>query len=139
MRDVIEATTVALNTIPDLVLSPSAVGALNTPNTIAERVYSVTMQTENTDKFRDRQPAGHMRYGHTLLISLLCRIRPNNQQESYNIAIDIEETIIQKMLVQADFPPLRVLYDGTRREILDGQEYVLIEIAFSIEQSTVLS
>lgn len=147
IREVIEAAVVAIDTIPDLVLSPAAVNALNTPNTIAERVYSVTMQTENSDKFRDRQPAGHMRYEHSLTVSVLCRIFPNDQMNAYKDAIDVEELIIQKMLVQADFPAYRVLYDRTRRSFprpvgttrgSSAGEYVLLEIEFSIEQSTAL-
>jgi len=145
MREIIEAAVTAIDTIPDLVLSPAAVNALNTPNTVAERVYSVTMQTENSDKFRDRQPAGHMRYEHALTVSVLCRIFPNDQMSAYKDAIDVEELIIQKLLVQADFPAFRVLYDRTRRNFprpsvggTAGGEYVLLEIEFSIEQSTPL-
>jgi hypothetical protein len=103
------------------------------------------MQTENSDKFRDRQPAGHMRYEHALTVSVLCRIFPNDQMSAYKDAIDVEELIIQKLLVQADFPAFRVLYDRTRRNFprpsvggTAGGEYVLLEIEFSIEQSTPL-
>jgi hypothetical protein len=147
IREVIEAAVTAIDMIPDLVLSPAAVSALNTPNTVAERVYSVTMQTENSDKFRDRQPAGYMRYEHSLTVSVLCRIFPNDQINAYKDAIDVEELIIQKMLVQADFPAYRVLYDRTRRSFprpvgnsrgSAAGEYVLLEIEFSIEQSTAL-
>ena len=90
IRQVIEATVNALDTIPNLILSPASVEGLNTPNTIAEKVYSVTMQTDNTDKFRDRQPAGHMRLGHTLTVSVLFRLFPNDQLTSYKNALDVE-------------------------------------------------
>jgi len=137
MRQVIETTITTIEAIPalNLRLAPPAVQPENIPNTIAEKVFTVTMQTENTDKFRDRQPAGQMRLGHAVTVSLMCRLLPNNQIEGYDDAIDIEEAIILAMLVQASFPAYRVLYDRTRRTVTDGGEYVLLEIDFSIEQS----
>ena len=143
MKNVIDETVAALEAIPNLTLSPAGLYALNTPNTITERVFSVTMQTENSFKFRDRQPSGHMRYEHTLTVALLCRVFPNNQVESYKNAIDVEEEIIQRMLIQSLFPSYRVLYERSRRTFPSSSEgnsgeYVLIDIDFSIEQSTTL-
>ena len=148
IREVIEATVAALETIPDLTLSPAALAGGNTPDTIAERVFSVTMQTENTDKFRDRQPAGHMRLDHVVTVDLLCSIFPNDQMNSYKNAMDIEELILEKMLVQSNFPAYRVSYERSRRDFAAktrsrtgtvAGEYILISMDFSIEQSMVLS
>jgi len=143
IKEVIEASVIAIETIPNLTLSPASLSGLNTPNTITERVFSVTLQTENSDKYRDRQPSGHMRYSHVLEVGLLCRIFPNDQLEGYKSAIDLEEEIILKMLNQSLFPPYRVLYNRSNRSFPNsskgsGGEYVLIEIEFSIEQSAAL-
>ena len=141
MRQVIEQSITTIQAIPGLglVLSPTPVEARNIPNTITEKVFSVTMQTVNTDKFRDRSPAGHMRLGHDLTVSILCRLPPMDQMEGYNDAIDIEESIISAMLVQASLPTFRTLYESSRRDLLGREttatEYVLIDINFSIEQS----
>jgi len=141
MRQVIDQTVVVIEAIPPaglLVLSPTAVNAQNTPQTITERVFSVTMQTQNSDAFRDRSPAGHIRYAHALSVSVMCRLKPQNQLSGYGDAIDIEEKIILAMLVQANFPEFRILYDRSQRQITQTGEFVLIQIEFSIEQSGVL-
>ena len=137
IRQVVETAQAVIDTIPDLVLSPAAVNARNTPNTTAERVYSLTMQTANSGKFRDGSP-GHMRYEHTLTVGLMCRILPLNQLSGYNNAIDVEESVILIMLDQANFPSYRVLYDRSRRTLSNSGEYVITEIDFSIEQSAVI-
>ena len=141
MRQFVTSTITAVEAIAGLglKLAPPGVQPENIPNTITEKVFTVTMQTENTDKFRDRQPAGYMRLGHVLSVSLLCRIFPNNQIEGYRDAIDVEEAIIEAMLVQASFPTYRVLYNRSRRTITTAGEYVLTDIEFSIEQSLVLT
>ncbi len=59
-----------------------------------------------------------------------------DQMEGYNDAIDIEEKIILGMLVQADLPKYRTLYERSSRIIENSGEYVLIEIDFSIEQTS---
>jgi|19_taG_2_1085344.scaffolds.fasta_scaffold04059_7 hypothetical protein len=140
MRQVIEDSINVIEALPlaNLRLAPPSVNARNIPNTITERAFSVTMQTDNTDKFRDKSPGGVMRYGHTLTVSLLCRLPPMDQMEGYNDAIDIEEKIILGMLVQADLPKYRTLYERSSRIIENSGEYVLIEIDFSIEQTASL-
>ena len=141
MRQVIEQTITTIQAIPGLglVLSPTPVEARNIPNTITEKVFSVTMQSENTDKFRDRSPAGNMRLGHDVTVSILCRLPPMDQMEGYNDAIDIEESIIVAMLVQSSLPTFRTLYESSNRTLIgretNATEYVLIDITFSIEQS----
>ena len=141
MKQVIEQTIATIQAIPGLglKLAPTPVDARNISNTITEKVFSVTMQTENTDKFRDRSPAGHMRLGHELTVSILCRLPPMDQMQGYNDAIDIEESIISAMLVQASMPTFRTMYETSRRTVIGREanttEYVLIEVSFSIEQS----
>lgn len=142
MRQVIEnSITVIEAAFPggSLVLSPTAVNAQNTPQTITERVFSVTMQTQNSDKFRDRSPAGFMRYAHALEVSIMCRLKPQDQIDGYKNAIDIEETIIQTMLTQANLPAYRVFYDRSQRTITPPGEFILITIEFSVEQSTAVA
>ena len=145
MRQVIENSIAVVETVGTLKLAPTPVEARNIPNTKTEKVFSVTMETENTDKFRDKSPGGHMRVGHLLTVSLLCRLFPLDQMDGYNDAIDIEEQIISAMLVQSSLPTYRTLYERSRRDVLGsssaqssargGGEYVLIEIIFSIEQT----
>ena len=115
-------------------LSAAALNGTNIPNTTAEKVFAVTMQTNNTDKFRDGSP-GHMRLNHDLTVDLLCRIFPLDQMRGYQEAIDIEEEIIQALLHQVDLPPYRVLYTRTRRILTSSGEYLASAIEFSIEQS----
>ncbi len=139
MRKVIDQAVAVIEAIPPvglLSLSPTAVNAQNTPQTITERSFSVTMQTQNSDEFRDRSPAGFMRYAHALSISIMCRLKPQNQIDGYGDALDLEEKIILAMLVQANFPLLRILYDRSQRQITASGEFVLIQIDFSVEQST---
>lgn len=117
-----------------LALSPAAVLPQNTPNTRTENTFSITLQTANTDKFRDRS-GGTMRIGHDLTVSLLCRIKPNDQQDAYLDAIDLEERVIIAVMRQSALPRERTLYAQTRRTLTPAGEYVLIEIDFDIEQS----
>ena len=118
-------------------LSAAAVNAANIPNTTTEKVFAVTVQTNNTDKFRDGSP-GHMRLNHDLTVDLLCRIFPLDQMRGYQEAIDIEEEIIQALLHQIDLPTYRVLYTRTRRILTSTGEYLASAIEFSIEQSLVV-
>ena len=138
IRQVIEdSITVIESVFPagSLTLSPTAVNAQNTPQTITERVFSVTMQTQNSDKFRDGSPGGHTRYAHALTVSIMCRLKPQDQIEGYNDAIDIEEKIINAMVRQSNLPRLRVFYDRSQRTISPSGEFVLIFVEFSVEQS----
>lgn len=140
MSQIINDVIAILEAAPvNLVLAPPAVNARNIPNTITETVFSVTMQTQNTNKFRDKSPGGHMRLEHALTVSLLCRIYPNNQMQGYTNAIDIEETIITALLIQSNLPALRVLFEDTTRSLQTNNEYLLTEINFSIEQSFVVT
>ena len=137
MRQVIDQSVNVIEAIfpaGSLVLSPTAVNAQNTPQTITERVFSVTMQTQNSDKFRDGSP-GLMRYAHALEVSIMCRLKPQNQSDGYGDAIDIEEKIIMAMLRQSNLPRFRVLYDRSQRQITNTGEFVLIRVEFSIEQT----
>lgn len=128
--DVIEAIPFPYN----ITLSVAAVDAGRMSNTTTEKAFAVTMQTNNTDKFRDGTP-GHMRLNHDLTVDLLCRIFPNDQMRGYQESIDIEEQIIQALLHQADLPIYRVLYTRTRRALTSSGEYLASAIEFSIEQS----
>jgi hypothetical protein len=136
MRVLIQTAIDVIEALPNnLTLAPSAVNALNTPNTITENVFSIDVQTVNTDKFRDRSPSGHARLGHSVQVSLLFRIFPLNQMQSYLQAIDTEEAIIKGLLVQASTPAYRVLYTRSSRRLTESSEYLLIEIDFDVEQS----
>jgi len=136
IRTVVDQVTDAILSIggSPLALSPAAVLPQNTPNTRAENVFSVTLQTANTDKFRDRS-GGTMRIGHDLTVSILSRIKPNDQQDAYLDAIDLEEKVIIAVIRQSALPRERTLYESTRRTLAPSGEYVMIEINFDIEQS----
>lgn len=120
-----------------LTLSPTALNAKNTPNTTVDLMFSLTMQTSNSNKYRDRSP-GHIRYDHDLTVQVLGRLKPLNQAPSYQALIDTEESIIKALMTQLKMPEYRVEYTSTRRTVVPSGEYLFLEILFSIEQSGAL-
>ena len=136
MSDVLEDANTAISSL-GLTLSPTAINARNIPNSTVDLMFSLTMQTVNSDKFRDRSP-GRIRYNHDLKTSVLGRIKPLNQAASYGDLIDTEESIIKALMTQLKMPEYRVEYERTRRTITPSGEYLLLEIDFSVEQSGVL-
>ena len=117
-----------------LTRSPTALNARNIPNTVADLMFSLSMQTVNSKKFRERSP-GHIRYNHELTVGILGRLKPLNQAPSYEALIDTEEGAIKALMTQFKMPPYRVEYERTRRTIVPSGEYLFLEIVFSIEQS----
>ena len=138
MRTLIEDVIAVIEAIAPagtLTLSPTALNAQNTPQTITEKVFSVTLQSQNSDKYRDKSPGGRMRYAHALTVALMCRTKPQNQMLGYTEALDLEELVTLAMLNQASLPTYRVFYDRSQRAITQTGEFVLIQIEFSIEQN----
>lgn len=117
-----------------LTRSPTALNARNIPNTVADLMFSLTMQTTNSKKFRERSP-GLIRYSHELTVGILGRLKPLNQAPSYEALIDTEEGAIKALMTQFKMPPYRVEYERTRRTITTSGEYLFLEIVFSIEQT----
>jgi len=133
MSDVLTDAKAAIESLA-LTLSPTSINARNIPNTTADLVFALSMQTVNSKKFRERSP-GHIRYDHELTVSLLGRIKPLDQLPSYEALVDTEESIIKALMTQLKMPVYRVEYTRTRRTITTSGEYLLLEILFSVEQS----
>jgi len=133
ISDVLADANTAISAL-GLTLSPTAINARNIPNTTVETMFSLTMQTSNSGKFRDRSP-GHIRYDHDLTAAILGRIKPLDQGASYISLINIEESVIKALMTQLKMPAYRVSYTRTRRTIMPSGEYLLLEILFSVEQS----
>ena len=131
--DVLDDAKTAIESLA-LTLSPTAINARNIPNTLADLVFSLSMQSTNSKKFRERSP-GHIRYNHDLQVALLWRLAPLDQFSSYTKLVNVEESIIIALLTQLKMPEYRVEYTGTRRTPTTSGEYLLLEILFSVEQS----
>ncbi len=131
--DVLDDAKTAIESLA-LTLSPTAINARNIPNSLADLVFSLSMQSTNSKKFRERSP-GHIRYDHDLEVALLGRIKPLDQFTSYTALVNTEESIIVALMTQLKMPLYRVEYTRTRRTLTTSGEYLLLEILFSVEQS----
>ncbi len=131
--DVLDDAKTAIESLA-LTLSPTAINARNIPNSLADLVFSLSMQSTNSKKFRERSP-GHIRYDHDLEVALLGRIKPLDQFTSYTALVNTEESIIVALMTQLKMPLYRVEYTRTRRTLTTSGEYLLLEILFPVEQS----
>jgi len=113
-------------TAAQTILEPSSM-----PDTGMDRFFTVTMQSRNTNKYRDKAV---VRIQHDVTISFLKRLKMSDQDGSYKIALSTEESIISAMLDVSDFASERVLYSSTSRTLNSTKEYILINILFNIEQ-----
>jgi len=112
-------------------LCPNIITPQSIPTTGTDTMFSLDIQTANTNKYRDRD---EVRVGHVLLVRFLKRLNMTDAFRSQKEALDLEERLIQALLDQSANPSIRVLYQNTRRSLTPTREHLLVEISFGIEQ-----
>lgn len=112
----------------------------NDPNSLADKRFSIDLDTSNAGLFRDKA-AGRARIEHGVTVRFLRRLPPKGQHTRYSEALDNEVLIIRSLMDQSGSwqNDLRVLYSGTDREILTGGEWLLFTLQFSIQHDLALA
>ena len=110
------------------------------PATLQDKRFAIDLETTNARQYRDKA-AGHARIEHTAAIRFLRRLPPKDQHTRYSEALDDEVAIIRALMVQTGTwqEDLRLLYNGSSREVLLGGEWLLFSLNFSIAHDLALA
>ena len=110
------------------------------PATLQDKRFAIDLDTTNARQYRDKA-TGHARIEHTASIRFLRRLPPKDQNTRYTAALADEVAIIRALSAQTGTwqEDLRLLYNGTSREVLPGGEWLLFSLNFSIAHDLALA
>lgn len=139
VREPQDQTLRGLLTQVDAVLSgtglkraPGLFSAGDLPKTLADNSYCMSVQTQDTNLYREGGEES-ARVLHTLTLSVLKQIRPMAQFQSLLDAGDVEEKLMAAMLKRSNIPYAVVRWVSTQRAATPAREYLLIEAVFELE------
>lgn len=124
IRDVIEAQTVAR--CSKYVIDHSG----NTPSHLVDDTFSLDLQSENTGKYREDSA---IRAGHSLTVTCLRKLRPQDQFASQLDGLRREEEIMRALSERVATAEIRVVFRNTTRALSPTREYSITRLTFSIE------
>ena len=123
----------AIRGATDLEPAPLPFTISNIPETLTGRVFSVTLQSGNTGKERDRLT---IRAAHVVTVELLhSYAMAGGRQEAEIDALDKEMQIIDALLQQASFPAYRILWRSSSRARTHTLTHLVSTIVFDAEHS----
>ena len=112
--------------------APGLFSAGDLPKTLADNSYCMSVQTQDTNLYREGGEES-ARVLHTLTLSVLKQIRPMAQFQSLLDAGDVEEKLMAAMLKRSNIPYAVVRWVSTQRAATPAREYLLIEAVFQLE------
>jgi hypothetical protein len=112
--------------------APGLFSAGDLPKTLADNSYCMSVQTQDTNLYREGGEES-ARVLHTLTLSVLKQIRPMAQFQSLLDAGDVEEKLMAAMLKRSNIPYAVVRWVSTQRAATPAREYLLIEAVFELE------
>jgi len=123
-----------LGSISGIHLSNVILDPKSTPNTRQHKVFSIDMQTVNTQKYRDHKDR-RVRMESSTTIRILHRMNPKDQTLTQKTALNDEQNVIAALMTTTRAPLnyTRVSYRATRRAIHGSQEWLMTDVTFSIE------
>ena len=104
------------------------------PNTVSHKRYSVGITGINSrDNDRQRGVSGVM-CSTAVLVRYPFRIRPKDQIDSYDEAMDSAETVIQNITNRSTplHDNVQIRFEGLDNELSDSGEYLSITINFNV-------
>lgn len=104
------------------------------PNTVAHKRFSVGVGTvASRDDDRQRRSSGIMTES-DILVRYAFRIRPKDQIESYDDALDSAETVIETITNRSTplHDNLQIRFRGLDNELADSGEWCTFTISFSV-------
>lgn len=120
----------AIETVPDMTLSPLLWDASGTPQTLTDCTYTLQVQSANTQKYRDRV---RERIGHEVTVGIMFEVSMSDPFGTLTHVLDVEEQVMEAVLDQSKVPALFARYDATARTLLPTREWLLSEITFQVE------
>ena len=102
----------------------------NTPSHLIDETFSLDLQSENTDKYREDVA---IRAGHSLVVTTIRKLRPQDQFASQLDGLRREEEIMRALSERVATVEVRVVYRSTARALSPSREYLITRIAFGIE------
>lgn len=104
------------------------------PNTVSHQRFSVGITGVNTrDDSRQKTTTGVM-CETTVLIRYPFRIKPKDQVESYDNALDSAESIMKSITNRSDalHESLQIRFEGLDNELADSGEYLTLTLNFNV-------
>ena len=112
--------------------APGLFSAGDLPKTLADNSYCMSVQTQDTQLYREGGEES-ARVLHTLTLSVLKQIKPMAQFQSLLDAGDVEERMMAAMLRRSNIPYAVVKWVSTQRTPTPAREYLLLEAVFTLE------
>lgn len=134
-HDVVEAIAAAAEAVVDgLGQSTKILDPRTAPATKLHKVFSLDVQTRNTDRYRDRSDR-RMRLEATAMLRVAWLLNPKDEASTQRHALRDEDNAVRAVLTSLR-PPLnecRVLYRSTRRQVGTSREWLFADVTFSVE------
>lgn len=106
-----------------------------TQDSIAHLGFSVQMVSASAQVERQRRAVG-VYLNSTVNVIFAYRLRPLDVLVDYNLALDKEEIVINKVLEayvsDAGGTPFTINFMSASREVTDSQEYIIITLEFEV-------
>jgi len=133
--DLFVAVTEEIKTVPDgMSLSRKILDPKVAPNTKLNRLFSVEMQTNNTEDYRD-QAGKRIRMEQMTTVRMAHRLNPKDEQATQRVAFVDESNVVVQMMTTERKPLCytRVRYIQTRRTVLrPSREWLFTDVVFGI-------
>ena len=108
--------------------SPDSFG--RTENTVAHLAFSVGLNSSTATEERQRRSVG-VYINTPVKVIFAYRLRPLDVYPTdYDLALDTEQQVIQKVLESYNSQEFTIRYIGSSRQVTDSQEYIIITIDF---------
>ena len=103
------------------------------PATLADKRFAIELETANTGLLRDKE-SSYARLEQRVTVRFLRRLSPKQQVSKYTDSLDDEVAIIRALTAQTGAwqYDLRVSFETSSREGLQGGEWLLVTMLFSI-------
>lgn len=101
-----------------------------TQDTIANRAFVVSLGSSTAMEERQRRSVG-VYINTPVKVIFAYRLRPLDVYPTdYDLALDTEQQVIQKVLESYNSQEFTIRYIGSSRQVTDSQEYIIITIDF---------
>ena len=104
------------------------------PATRLHKLFSIDVQTKNTNKYRDHRERA-MRLDAEITLRVAWRLNPKDEGKTQRGALRDEDNVVRAVQTDArsPFPQVRIKYLRTKRQINPSREWLFADIAFSAE------
>ena len=100
------------------------------PSSLAHGAFSVELPNGRTTGGRQKRP-DNLEQAETTVIRFTWQVKPMNQVESYDSALDAELLLIQTLLATGWTSNFRFIYVSSLRSPVETGEWIRVEISFN--------